>query len=64
MAWSISIFNYSQFHIYFDNAKATNEVSIDAIDTYAVDSLIAYDTFVVEVADINDITIGFYQIDI
>ena len=54
MARSISIFNDSQFHIYFDNAKATNEVGIDAIDTYAVDSLIAYDTFVVEVADIKD----------
>lgn len=64
MAWSIGIFNDSQFHIYFDNAKATNEVGIDAIDTYAVDSLVAYDTFVVEVADINDITIGFYQVDI
>ena len=64
MIRGIAVSYLSTLYVELYDAKATDKVGIDTINTNAADCFIACDRFSIEIADIDDITIGLYQVDI
>ena len=64
MARCVTFSNLSFLHVDLDNAKATDEVGVDAFYADTLNCLVAYNRLIVEVTDIGDITLCIYQVDI
>ena len=62
MIRGIAVTDLCSFHIDFHDAETTDEIGIDTINTDAADSLITSNHFCVEVTDVNNITVCFYEI--
>ena len=64
MVGTIGIGDFCALDIKLDNAEATDQISIDAIDADAANGLVARDGFGVEVADIDDVSLGIDEVNI
>jgi hypothetical protein len=51
-------------YVHLDNAKTTDKISVYTVYPDTADRFVACDDFVIEIPDIDDVTIGFYQVDI
>jgi hypothetical protein len=51
-------------YVDLDNTEATDEIGIDAVDADAVDGFVTDNGLAVEVADIGNVAVGFYQVNI
>ena len=60
MVGRVAVSNLCTLHIDLDDAKATEKISIDAVYTDALDSLVACNRLGIKVADIGDVAIGLY----
>ena len=64
MVGCIAFSNLSTLHIDLNNTKATDQIGIDAINTNTAYRLVASHYFRIEVADIDDVSVGLNQIDV
>ena len=64
MVGTIGIGDLCALDIKLDDAEATDQISIDAIDANAANRLVARDGFGVEIADVNNVTLGIDEVDI
>ena len=64
MIFGISIRYLSLQHIYFNDSKAGGEISIHIIDRDGCNCFILGYRFGIEGRYINNVAIGFYQVDI
>jgi hypothetical protein len=51
-------------HVDFHDAEATDEVCILSIDADAANTLVTNDGLGVEIADVGDVTLGVYQVNV
>jgi hypothetical protein len=61
---SVGVCNLGFLHVQLDDAKATDEVGIDTIYADAAECLVSYDGFGVDIADVDDIALGVYQVNV
>ena len=54
----------STLHVNFDDTETTYQIGIDIINADAADSLVTSNGFAVQGRNIDDISVGFYQVDI
>ena len=60
----VCIRNLCPLHVDFHDAEATDEVCILSIDADAANTLVTNDGLGVEIADVGDVTLGVYQVNV